>query len=83
MPQGKPGDAPEYLGEDGAGVWDEMVSVGFWLTDADVFFWKSPRNTSLFSKRRIRTETGFAANQRTEQVRIRSCRTKQNQSARR
>lgn len=37
MPQGKPGDAPEYLGEGGALIWREMVSVGFWLTDADVF----------------------------------------------
>lgn len=36
-PQGKPGDAPDYLGEDGAAIWNEMVAVGFWLTDADVF----------------------------------------------
>ena len=37
MPQGKPGDSPTYLGEDGAAIWDEMVTAGFWLTDADRF----------------------------------------------
>jgi phage terminase small subunit len=36
-PTGKPGKAPEYLGEDGAALWDEMVAEGFWLTSADAF----------------------------------------------
>jgi hypothetical protein len=37
MPTGKPGDAPAYLGEEGAAIWHEMTTVGFWLTDADAF----------------------------------------------
>jgi hypothetical protein len=37
IPQGKLGDAPEYLGEDGAAIWQEMKAEGFWLTSADAF----------------------------------------------
>jgi hypothetical protein len=37
VPQGKPGDAPEYLGDGARRIWDDMVQAGFWLTDADRF----------------------------------------------
>jgi hypothetical protein len=37
IPTTEPGAAPEYLGEDGALIWDELVSEGFWLTGADTF----------------------------------------------
>jgi hypothetical protein len=37
VPEGKPGDAPEWFTEEAAAIWDEMVEQGFWLTSADVF----------------------------------------------
>lgn len=37
VPTSTLGDAPNYLGEDGAAIWDEMRAEGFWLTGADAF----------------------------------------------
>lgn len=51
VPTGKPGKAPEYLGEDGAELWAKMAAVGFWLTDADAFLLEvAVRYLDLFRK---------------------------------
>lgn len=58
VPTGTPGEAPDWLNEDAAALWDEMVAEGFWLTSADVFLLAiAARNMAYFRSGGTDTKT--------------------------
>jgi hypothetical protein len=77
------GAAPKWLAVTAVSIWDELVAEGFWLTGADHVPFRNRREVSGAIPTGIADQRLVAVDHRAEQVGIRSCRKKQNQSARR